>query len=278
MVKNTEVISRQPNNFGALRLFFAFLVIFSHSPEIIDGNNSREFLNQITNGTMVSGTVGVCGFFLVSGYLIFNSYQHSISLFNYLNKRLLRIFPGFIVAYIVSILVFSSISGGWNLVESYLHNWPKNFVKMLLLYQPIVDGVFKENHIHTLNVSMWTIQIEFLCYLMTPLFAILYLRNKSYYLTLMVLVSFFYLFLLISGINFNTGFPFFIQIPLTVRPITAFIIGGAFYIFKDKLLWNNISAIIYFFYADSLLVNTFISRFRAFILWGLSSILLCTTL
>ena len=50
------------NNFGALHLLFAVLVIRSHSFELVDGNRSRELLTRIF-GTISFGQLGVDGFF-----------------------------------------------------------------------------------------------------------------------------------------------------------------------------------------------------------------------
>jgi hypothetical protein len=38
------------NNVGLLRMILALLVIISHSPELIDGNRSREILTRIFPG------------------------------------------------------------------------------------------------------------------------------------------------------------------------------------------------------------------------------------
>ena len=92
-------IDNKNNNFGFLRLFLAILVIVSHSPEAIDGNRNRELLTNIF-GTLSFGEFAVNGFFLISGYLIHKSYENSSSLKSYFYKRVLRIYPAFIVAHI----------------------------------------------------------------------------------------------------------------------------------------------------------------------------------
>ena len=81
------------NNFGAIRLALAFLVILSHSSEMIDGNRSRELLTQVF-GTISFGELAVDCFFIISGYLITKSYLSSTSALEYLVKRVLRIYPG----------------------------------------------------------------------------------------------------------------------------------------------------------------------------------------
>ena len=91
------------NNFGFLRLFFAIVVIFSHAPEAIDGDRNRELMTRFF-GTMSMGDLAVTCFFLISGFLILMSYQHSSSFKNYLKKRVLRIYPGFILAYLFCLL------------------------------------------------------------------------------------------------------------------------------------------------------------------------------
>src|SRR4051794_9570955 len=108
------------NNIGLLRLLFAGMVVLSHSPELIDGNRSREILTRAF-GTLSFGEVGVDGFFIISGYLVTKSYLTS-SLLDFLVKRVARILPAFVVATIVSIAIFGPIANS-PLAELGLRDW-----------------------------------------------------------------------------------------------------------------------------------------------------------
>src|SRR5258708_24195014 len=92
------------NNFGFLRLLLATLVIVSHSAEIIDGNRSREVLTNLF-GILTCGELSVDACFLISGYLIVQSFEASHSIGKYLEKRVRRICPGFLMAFFICIVV-----------------------------------------------------------------------------------------------------------------------------------------------------------------------------
>jgi len=64
--KHTQARNRA---FDALRLLFAAFVIFFHAAELTDGNPYREYLTRISPLTF--GAVGVYGFFMLSGFLIY---------------------------------------------------------------------------------------------------------------------------------------------------------------------------------------------------------------
>jgi peptidoglycan/LPS O-acetylase OafA/YrhL len=98
------------NAFGFLRLAFASLVIAAHVPEVVDGNARRELLTRIF-GSMSFGELAVEGFFIISGFLIASSYLNSSSIRSYLVKRVGRIYPAFLVASMLCILVVAPLGG-----------------------------------------------------------------------------------------------------------------------------------------------------------------------
>lgn len=151
------------NAFGFLRLFFASLVIVSHTPELVDGDRSREPLEMLT-GLMSLGDLAVDGFFIISGYLIVGSYLKRPEIVDYLLRRVARIFPAFVVASLLCVLVVAPIAGAS--MADLRASAGLSLVRPLLLQEPWVANTFAENANTQLNGPMWTIAYEFRCYLL----------------------------------------------------------------------------------------------------------------
>jgi peptidoglycan/LPS O-acetylase OafA/YrhL len=151
------------NNFNLVRLTLAVLVLLSHAPELIDGNRSRELLTRIF-GTLSFGELAVDGFFLLSGYLIVQSWEMQPAAWPFLKKRLLRIYPGFIVATMVCAFCIGPLAAEPSSYFSAL-NLPALVTHMLFLQKPAVPEVFAGLPHPGINGSMWTIAAEFTCYL-----------------------------------------------------------------------------------------------------------------
>ena len=226
----TESSTRQANNFGFLRLLFATLVILAHSPELVDGNRSREILTRIF-GTMSLGEVAVDGFFLISGYLILQSLVNSKSYFEYLSKRVLRIYPGYIVAFVIS-LGIGSLAGGriGGLGQTLL-----DITRALSLHTPRLDGAFAGNPLPIVNGPMWTVSYEFRCYLLAMLMGgVGILKSRLAYLSLTVAL----LLSVLSQLDFQwspTIVAVFGQAKFSEHFTLAFLVGGAFYLLRDRI-------------------------------------------
>jgi peptidoglycan/LPS O-acetylase OafA/YrhL len=92
------------NNFDLLRLLFASLVALVHTAEL----TRLELLAPLRH--LLLGEVAVDGFFVISGFLVFASYERSRSLGHYYSKRLRRILPGYLTVVTLSALGLVLIS------------------------------------------------------------------------------------------------------------------------------------------------------------------------
>ena len=159
------------NAIGFLRFFFAVLVIFSHSYPL--GGFGTEILTRAHMPDTFGG-FAVAGFFVLSGMLIAQSWTRSHSLGRFLWHRVLRIFPGYWVCLLVTVLGFAplvmylergSLHGYW----SSPVNSPLDYLRhdaLLTLKQMSIANLLENNPAkYTFDGSLWTLAYEFLCYL-----------------------------------------------------------------------------------------------------------------
>lgn len=172
---------RQKNNFDLLRFVLASTVFLVHA-HVLSGRHELALLSRY-----LSAEVAVEAFFVVSGYLIFRSYESSASLADYSGKRFRRIYP----AYAAVILVCATAGAfltQFSLSEYFSLSWMKYVVANLLFLNfvaPTLPGVFIGNALEAVNGALWTLKIEVSFYLMVPLFVCFFRR----YGTLRVLAA-----------------------------------------------------------------------------------------
>ena len=165
IVSGGTLSAHRGNNFDLMRLVFASLVLLAHSFELIDGNRSREPLTVLFH-TLSFGEVAVDCFFILSGYLIGASWQRDPNALSFLRKRILRIYPGFIVAFLISVYIVGAI--GADQPRTYWHDLqPLALLReILLLSVPSTPPTFPHSSYALANGALWTISYEFACYLM----------------------------------------------------------------------------------------------------------------
>lgn len=230
-----ERTDRNTNNFGLLRLCFALLVAFTHSFFFVDGNSAREPLIRSFHSLSLAD-VSVDGFFLISGYLVTKSYLKSKSRFEYLGKRVLRIYPGYIAACGVSLLIGAIAGGKFPKID--VQSILIGFIGVLFFRGVQLKDAFAHVPFPGINGSLWTIAYEFRCYL--ALIVLGYLRIFRYRylvggLSLLLVAACCFL----SGTPSQSALDWFLGNPYDdVRFFALFLTGSVFYLFEDRIQLN----------------------------------------
>jgi peptidoglycan/LPS O-acetylase OafA/YrhL len=182
----SEVSDSRENNYDLIRFICASLVIFSHS--FLSG--STEPLGYISKGFIDFGNLAVRVFFVISGFLVTQSFLRRRHLFSFLEARCLRIFPGLIVAVIFSIVVAASVSTlgistffhRREVYSFFLHNVSLIHIRFTL------PGVFENNPNKGVNGALWTLPTEFQMYLLVAFTGLLGILSKRPLANLGILV------------------------------------------------------------------------------------------
>lgn len=161
------------NNFNLVRLIGALMVMMGHMGPIMGAETP--VMGQELHG------IGVEILFLIGGFLISESWLHDPNPLRYGIRRFLRIWP----PYAVMILLMTFVAGPLlsNLgVSGYFGSWWNAYLQNLRFYivyaQP---GVFENVPMsYVTNGSLWTMPVEAVLYILTPLVCWLFgIRKKS---------------------------------------------------------------------------------------------------
>jgi peptidoglycan/LPS O-acetylase OafA/YrhL len=160
---NDSIAEDQNNNFNFLRLLGACLVIFSHSYDVI-GKPEAEPIGIITNNHMEASAFGLSIFFFISGFFVTKSALRSPNVFNFVKKRILRIYPALIILVLISVFIAGpilttlSLKNYFSITDTYRYLLTGTGI----IIRSSLPGVFQEKqfYIHGFNASIWSISIE----------------------------------------------------------------------------------------------------------------------
>ena len=159
------------NNFDFLRIVAALMVLFGHS-YVLSGRGGFEPL-VLHTGLDGFGGLGVSIFFVISGFLVTASYDRLPDARAYFAGRLLRILPGLAAALALTALVLGPLLTDLPAAVYYGDPATWLYVTRNLLLYPVtyeLPGVFTANpYPDAVNGSLWTLRLEFTCYLLIPL-------------------------------------------------------------------------------------------------------------
>ena len=118
---------------------------------------------------------------MLSGYLIAKSWDQYPRFNVFLAKRMLRIFPGLIVAVVITIVICGLFFTSLPVLSFFLHQETLTYLNNFLLYNSAftLPGVFESNiYPRAVNGSIWTLAYEFTMYLVIALIGVTRLYKK----------------------------------------------------------------------------------------------------
>ncbi|MET0370126.1 MAG: acyltransferase [Sphingobium sp.] len=162
----TDRAALRRNNFSAIRILMALLVVWSHCFALYYGSEASEPISRLLGGHYNAGEIGVRIFFIVSGFLITQSFLASATTRSYLMKRVRRVYPGFLVATAICtfLVVPAFATQGWGLVTpAALFDWLWRGLTLQEVIPPA--DAFRANPVQAVNGALWSIRYEFWFYL-----------------------------------------------------------------------------------------------------------------
>ncbi len=177
-----ESFDPRANSIGFIRWLLAFAVIFSHAGPLGGFYGGHDLGSQISDEQSLGG-VAVAGFFFFSGFLITLSRMGRSTIFRYMWRRAMRIFPAFwaallatafLIAPIAWTLETGSIDGYWDAPTQSPFTYFLSNVWLMLGQRNIAEGgsTLPYAQLHggyDWNGSAWTLQYEFFAYIVVGL-------------------------------------------------------------------------------------------------------------
>ena len=196
------LVGSRQNNFNALRLIAAIMVLVSHCFSL---TGRAEPLGSLSRQTL--GELGVSIFFAISGFLIAKSWNTDPAPRRYALKRALRLLPALFVAVLVTALVVGPIVTTLS---------PSGYFANLGVYRYIAEnsvldtingrlpGVFVQNvYPSAVNGSLWTLPVEAIAYIGAAVLGVIGALNRRW---ILAVISFGLLFVVSTAILTSSSF------------------------------------------------------------------------
>ncbi len=240
MLRSAEMRS---NNIDAIRLILSLLVVFSHSYALATGTYNTEPLYWFSQRGIALGELAVDWFFVLSGYLITQSWERSRDVWSFLRKRVCRIYPGYLVAVATCFWVVIPMASFEGFRVYSWHSFITNVWRVFLLRDLSAPEAFTSNpYPKMVNGSLWTIPFEFYCYLGVVLLGTTTLIRRRWFIAGLFLASlaigfgFFFFELNTQGRIFGVIF----GSPRSWARLLPFFLSGAVaYLFRDRFRWDR---------------------------------------
>lgn len=222
------------SNVNLCRFICAALVILCHAYPLT--YNSTDAMLRFTNGQCSFGGLAVAVLFFFSGLYVTKSMTRRSGTGEYMKARCIRLFPPLIFVVLLCVFVIgpvcTELSAGsyFGDISTYIY-----LLNGIMIPVHNLPGVFTQSvYAPTVNGSLWTMSIEFACYIALLVFYKIYCRlgkKKSCLAVFAAVIA-----AGCAGIYVLTNrIPALSIFSAAVMPVLSFFIGAAYYIGREKV-------------------------------------------
>ena len=217
------------NNLNFIRFIAAVMVIFGHSYAATLSYKMGDPICRLTKNQLDFGGLAVSIFFVYGGFLIAKSMERLKETKKYFKARIIRIFPPlifvtfvatFIMGPLVTVLPLSRYFSDYATYRYLLNSL------MILIHD--LPGVFIDNINTSVNGPLWTLPVEFSCYIMCYFFYKLKLLDEKIakYTVIPAIIFYYIMYVSLSDMPI---------IREALRPIMLFYVGMIYYVYRNKV-------------------------------------------
>ncbi|MEM7006855.1 MAG: acyltransferase [Pseudomonadota bacterium] len=237
MAKAWHGTAMRANRFDFLRLVFASTVFIYHLIvlAVLDVNGLWE------PRLAALAELSIQGFFIISGALVYGSWERSHSIADYAGKRFRRLYPAYAVIIVFPSLIALAQGGAVDAVMRYLG---ANLVFANFL-APTLPGLFESQRFEEVNGALWTLKIEVMFYVSLVILGpvTIWLKRRSPRILFAFFIAIYFASelwrLVFETMAVERGELFFAQIARQLPGQAAFFTTGiALWIWRDWTLQN----------------------------------------
>jgi peptidoglycan/LPS O-acetylase OafA/YrhL len=159
-----EASEGRANHTAFVRFVLTSVVIYSHSFMFLWGTNEREPVSILTQRQASAGGLAVEGFLVLSGFLVTRSWFYSRGLKDFVIRRIVRVYPGFLAAVAFSgLIAVPFLAPQFEPTTGPVSFWRDLLPPALVLKYPLLWS----------NGSLWILPYELACYVMIVVLGLL---------------------------------------------------------------------------------------------------------
>lgn len=227
------LLQGRDNNFNLIRFIAASAVVLDHSFALDAHHEAASALIDVES--LEVGRLAVDVFFIISGFLVTRSVMTQPTIVDYAVARFLRLFPGLLAATVGIAFLLGPLVTQVSWQDYFSDPRPWLFVPLtstLVTHSMTLPGVFDGvPQSGVIDPPLWTLRYETLCYVLLALFALAgMLATKTRAGLTLALILAVYLF-----VTFATSLRDVAAIDSAVRFAFGFFVGGALYLFADRI-------------------------------------------